>query len=215
MDWEHPNLTQNFELFQVGSLTFGTSRISVTQPPGPAHWTTPLPFSALASRDTEPAHKWPSEVGSRGGVRSRLERGRGRGSWRRVLAGREPEVQTSCFSLSQAEPVRLGPAAAKELSPAPTVVAAHSLAHAAARGASFPRVPLLGVPATCARPAGPARCSDVRQGVHVGPEERRLGRGEGLCGQGERGCAEVAEPGSPERAPAARQAGETLPLGAM
>lgn len=32
-----------------------------------------------------------------------------------------------------------------------------------------------GLIAASARPAGPPRCSDVRQGVHVGPEKRRLG----------------------------------------
>lgn len=201
MDWECPNLTPNFVTVPGSVPDSRTSRIchSASRP-------RPLDHAPPLLRVGKPGHRACAQVAlggrrpGRGPERGVPSRGRGRGSWRRVLAGREPEVQTSCFSPSQAEPVRLGPAAAKELSPAPTVVAAHSLAHAAARGASFPRVPLLGVPATCARPAGPARFSDVRQGVHVGPEERRLGRGEGLCGQGERGCAEVAGPRSPERA---------------
>ncbi|VCX30542.1 unnamed protein product, partial [Gulo gulo] len=40
----------------------------------------------------------------------------GRGSWGRILAGSEPEVQTLLLLFGQAEPALLGPVAAKELS---------------------------------------------------------------------------------------------------
>ena len=74
------------------------------------------------------------------------------------------------------------------LSPALTVAAANCLARLAAYPAfssvRLPRgpvslspggirLPLPPPPRLAVRPAGPPRCSDVRQGVHVGPEKRR------------------------------------------
>uniref|UniRef100_A0A8P0TRM7 Myotrophin n=2 Tax=Canis lupus familiaris TaxID=9615 RepID=A0A8P0TRM7_CANLF len=81
------------------------------------------------------------------------------------------------------------------LSPAPAVAAARCLARlAGSPPLSLPRAalsPCRPAVSACrrrrlvvsARPSGPPRCSDVRQGVHVGPEKRRLGRGERLRGQ--------------------------------
>ncbi|CAO2603178.1 hypothetical protein LEMLEM_LOCUS11558 [Lemmus lemmus] len=64
-------LTLTFEIgvLSAWNILLQKIKVCVTQPPGPAHWTTPLLFFVLASLDTEPAHKWPSEAGSRGGVR--------------------------------------------------------------------------------------------------------------------------------------------------
>lgn len=134
------------------------------------------------------AHRWLRQGGPGAGSQS-ARREKGRGSCGRALVGSEPEAQTLRLLLGQAEPALLGPVAAKRTFSRPNCRLGQ-LPRPPGRvprplfsplGAA--RLPLAqqcpSAPATTAsspaRPGGPPRCSDVRQGVHVGPEKRRLG----------------------------------------